>query len=155
MNRIIKIIIIFLTINLYGCGYKPIFISSDFKFSIGSINSEGNGDVNSIIINQIRSIKKDKTIKYNINLSTTLNKKILSKDKSGDPSKFEMMIVTTFEVINEKNNRILLRDVSRKINYDNKTDNFELDNYEQLVIENLAKTISEEIFSLLANLNSE
>ena len=89
-------------------------------------------------------------------LESSLNTdQILSKDKSGDPSKFEMMIVTTFEVINEKNNRILLRDVSRRINYDNKTDNFELDNYEQLVIENLAKTISEEIFSLLANLNSE
>ena len=93
MIKINKIIIVICIFNLLGCGYQPIFYNSDFNFSIENIEQTGSRKVNSILIDKIRNIKKGKSLTYDLKLSSILEKKTISKDKSGDPSKFEIIYV--------------------------------------------------------------
>ena len=156
MNKILRIIIILgLIFVASSCSYKPVFFEKAYNFKIEEVNMSGDKGVNSIINRNLRFIKSKDQIykkKYFVKINTTKERKIISKDSEGDPSKFEIIITTEYEIIN--NEQLLInRKIQQKNIYNNESDKFKLEQSEKIIIENLSEKISENIISSIINLN--
>ena len=156
MNKILRIIIILGVIfAVSSCSYKPVFFEKAYNFKIEEVNMSGDKGVNSIINRNLRFIKSKDQIykkKYFVKINTTKERKIISKDSEGDPSKFEIIITTEYEIIN--NEKLLInRKIQQKNIYNNESDKFKLEQSEKIIIENLSEKISENIISSIINLN--
>lgn len=156
MNKILRIIIILGVIfAASSCSYKPVFFEKAYNFKIEEVNISGDKEVNSIIKRNLRFIKSKDQIykkKYFVKINTTKERKIISKDTEGDPSKFEIIITTEYEIIN--NEQLLInRKIQQKNIYNNESDKFKLEQSEKIIIENLSEKISENIISSIINLN--
>ena len=156
MNKILRIIIILgLIFVASSCSYKPVFFEKAYNFKIEKVNMSGDKEVNSIINRNLRFIKSKDQIykkKYFVKINTTKERKIISKDSEGDPSKFEIIITTEYEIIN--NEQLLInRKIQQKNIYNNESDKFKLEQSEKIIIENLSEKISENIISSIINLN--
>ena len=156
MNKILRIIIMLgLIFVASSCSYKPVFFEKAYNFKIEEVNISGDKEVNSIINRNLRFIKSKDQIykkKYFVKINTTKERKIISKDTEGDPSKFEIIITTEYEIIN--NEQLLInRKIQQKNIYNNESDKFKLEQSEKIIIENLSEKISENIISSIINLN--
>lgn len=149
-EKFIHLIIFFLF--LQGCGYTPIYSvqnKKDFKFNIIEIN--GNDQINDIFNIQIKRFSNN-TSKNEIDLKiyTFYEKKILSKNKKGEASKFLIKKIISFEVTNKENQKNY--SFSNETSINNIDDKFELNNYEKSIIENFVSSkIAEFILKLSQN----
>tara|TARA_Y100000590_G_scaffold461737_1_gene624013 strand:+ start:736 stop:1212 length:477 start_codon:yes stop_codon:yes gene_type:complete len=156
MNKILRIIIILgLIFAASSCSYKPVFFQKTYNFKVEEVTLSGDKAVNSIISRNLRFIKSKDQIykkKYLVKVDTTKERKIISKDSEGDPSKFEIIITTEYEIIN--NEKLLVnRKIQQKSIYNNESDKFKLEQSEKIIIENLSEKISESIIASIINLN--
>ena len=156
MNKsIIKNLLIVFTLTLTSCSYEPVFLKKDYGFELNKIDLLGEKDVNRIIDDRLKLIKKSKDNKKNsfdLKINSNKQKNIISKNSQGDPLKFELVLLTSFEII--KDNKILLnREIEKKYIYNNVSDKFKLEQNEKIIINNLAEKISEVIISLILNIN--
>ena len=155
MNKFFKILIFFVLIfAVNACSYKPIFLKKNYDFKIEDIILSGSKDVNSIINNRLKFFGNNENYNktYLININTDKRKKIISKDSKGDPSKFEISITTSYQVINLEKT-LINRKINKKNNYNNDSDKFKLEQSEKIIVENLSEKIVDEIISSLINLN--
>jgi len=157
MIRSIKIIILSVVITVIAaCSYKPILIEKNYAFKIQKISLNGNKEINSVIKNKLNFIRKDEENEnkknYLVSIDSIKEKNILSKDSKGDPLKFEMIITTTFQIY-EKEKLLTERKIVKKNIYNNKSDKFKLEQSEKIIIKNLSEKISENIISVITNLN--
>jgi len=131
MNKIINYTLFFLLL-LSSCTYEPILNNKNYGFSINVNKITGDQKINSIIVKNFYNLK-GKEKKYNLTISSTKEKNIISKDSKGDPSIYELLININYSV--EKDGKILIvNNISRKTTYNNITDKFELENYEKNII---------------------
>jgi len=156
MNKILsKTIIFFLLFSLVSCSYKPIFVEKDYNFEIKEVSLTGDKDINRLINNNIKFIKKSKNkknINYIIKINSSKKREIVSKDSKGDPLKFKMNVKVKYEVTN--NNSVEISNTIEKNNiYNNESDQFELEQTEGIILENLAGAISDNIISSIINLD--
>ena len=148
-NRIIYLVIILFA---FGCAYKPILTNKNYEFSINFTDKEGNEKINKFITERLAYLENNNNNKiFQISLESILDKKIISKDSKGDPSIFETDI-TTFINVKNKEGKKFSRTINKKNTYNNKSDKFELDQYEEILIKNASQNIAEEILSYLSNL---
>ena len=151
MNKILNYILILFLFFLLSCGYKPILKVKNYKFSINVEEVSGDEKINSMIINNFNNLKNDEK-KYNINLSSKKEKKILSKDSKGDPSIFELEINVNYSL--KYDGKIIIeKNLNRRTTYNNITDKFELENYENSIINNLSKNMSDIIILSISEIN--
>ena len=162
-KKLIRNILFSLILLVMGCAYEPIFINKDYGFSLGSISFFGDKNINRNIDNRLSFINK-KTSKgknndliinkksFDLSINTIKEKKIISKDSKGDPSKFELVVSTNLKVSN-KGKLILERKIEKSYIYNNISDKFKLEEDERIISENISENISERIISLLLNLN--
>ena len=154
-NFNIKNIFAILLIVLTSCSYKPIFSEKNYNFEINEIVYSGDKQISNIIKNKLNLIKKSEgqsKKEYNLSISNSKEKIIVSKDSKGDPLKFELIVTTTYEVKNDGN--LLLNKKIKKNNiYNNETDKFKLEQSEKIIIENLSEKVSEVIISSIINLD--
>ncbi len=151
MNKILNYLLVFSLLVLLGCDYKPVLSKKNYKFSINIKQVSGDEKINSIIINNFNNLKSDEK-KYYINLSSKKEKKILSKDSKGDPSIFELEIKVNY-TLEEDGEIIIEKNINRKTTYNNITDKFELENYENSIIDNISKNISDRIIFSVSEIN--
>jgi len=143
MNKILNYILIFFLFILLSCGYKPALTNKNYKFSITPKNISGDQEINSIIIQKFNSLGGQEKEFY-VNLSTTKEKNIISKDSKGDPTIFELIINVNYNV--EKGEKKLIeKNINKITTYNNISDKFELDSYEKNIINNLSIDISDRI----------
>ena len=154
-NFYIKYTLAILFILLTSCSYKPIFSEKNYNFEINEIEYSGDKQISNIIKNKLNLIKKSEgqsKKEYNLSISNSKEKIIVSKDSKGDPLKFELIVTTTYEVKNDGN--LLLNKKIKKNNiYNNETDKFKLEQSEKIIIENLSEKVSEVIISSIINLD--
>ncbi len=135
-------LIIFL---LSGCGFEPTYSSKKFLFRVDKINYEYN-KINSQIARSLKSISNQNAKNIlDINLKSRKEKKIISKNKSGDPEIFELIIYVDIEVKEIQKNFI------SKQNYKNNENKFELNEYEIEIEKQLINEIIDNILIYLAN----
>tara|TARA_B100001540_G_scaffold148405_1_gene131666 strand:+ start:35 stop:493 length:459 start_codon:yes stop_codon:yes gene_type:complete len=143
MNKILYYLLVFSLLGLLGCDYKPVLSKKNYEFSINVKEISGDEKINSIIVNNFNNLKGDEK-KYYINLSSKKEKKIISKDSKGDPSIFELEVNVNYN-LEEDGEIIIEKNINRKTTYNNITDKFELENYENSIVDNISKNISDRI----------
>ena len=156
MNKIfVKTIILFLLFGITSCSYKPIFLEKNYDFQITEIFLVGDKDINRTIQNKLKFIKNNNSKNkksYTININSTKNREIVSKDSKGDPVKFELIILVEYKIINE-NNILLDNKIERKNIYNNDSDQFKLEQTEDIILQNLSESIGDNIISSIINLD--
>ncbi len=156
MNSYKKIYISILFFFLFtSCSYKPIFTQKDYSFEIKELLFIGDKEINRIINNKLKLVKKSNQLdkkQYNLTVNTTKTRDIISKDSKGDPAKFEMVINVDYEVSFESN-FVVSKKIKKKNIYNNDTDKFNLEQNEKIILQNLAENISDIIISSIINLD--
>ena len=130
-------------IILCACSYEPILQNKKYDFQFVNIYFEGDSKINNIIKNDLMG-RGNGLIKYDIKFKTEKLKEILSSNEKGDPTVYKIQINISY-ILFEKNKNILENEISKQIIYNNINDKFELSQYEENVIDNLANNISSEI----------
>ena len=156
MNKIlVKPIILFLLFSITSCSYKPIFLEKNYDFQIREIFLVGDKDINRTIQNKLKFIKnndsKDKK-SYTININSTKNREIVSKDSKGDPVKFEINVLVEYKILNN-NNTLLDTKIEKKNIYSNDSDPFKLEQTENIILQNLSESVGDAIISSIINLD--
>ena len=156
MNKIlVKVIILFFVVSASACSYKPIFSEKEYGFEIEEIIIDGEKNINRIINNKLKFIKstgrKEKK-RYTIEIKTKKKIEIVSKDSKGDPLKFEMSILVEYNIINGGSS-MLSSKIEKNNVYNNDSDQFKLEQTEDIILKNLSDSASEIIISSIINLD--
>jgi len=152
-----KIITTLSFLLLLSCGYEPIYskkqINSNYNFSINTINLIGDNKVNQILKNKLkRNLNKEKkSTEFNLNLNSRVAKVVTSKDKKGNPIKFSIKIIINLEVFESE---ILKskKNFEEKFEYNNRSNKFDLKQYEKNIKDNLISELSNKIIKYLHSL---
>ena len=152
-----KIIATLSFLLLINCGYEPIYskkqINSNYNYSINNINYIGDNKVNEILKKQLQKNlnKEKKSTELNLNLNSRIEKSITSKNKKGNPIRFSIKIMTNLEVFESE---ILKgkRNCEEKFEYNNRSNKFDLKQYEKNIKDNLISELSYEIIKYLNSL---
>ena len=143
MIRFLIISVILFAIN--ACSYEPLLSSKNYDFELIIKSTAGNENVNKIIVKELKK-KSVGNKKYSVEFSSEIDKQIVSSNEQGDPIIYRLEINTDFKISKDGKN-ILKNKISKQSNYNNIDDKFELDKYEDKILENLSKNISSEILN--------
>ena len=143
-----------LILFLNGCNYQPIYSSKNVNFSIVKFESSGDNKINKLLIKKLEIYKNDNldTTKYNLNISSEINKNISAKDKKGNPTTFTLKIAFKIEIENSLGEK-KLTEFEEYTSYENNDNKFELKKYESSIKRNMIESINENIILYLQNLN--
>ena len=149
-----KIITTLSFLILLSCGYEPIYsnkqINSTYNLSINTINYTGDKKVRHILKNKIKKIlnKEKKPTGLNLNLNSRLEKVVTSKDKKGNPIRYSIEIIINLEVF-ESGVLKGKTNLEEKFEYNNKSNKFDLKQYEKNIKDNLISELSNKIIKYL------
>ena len=148
-------ILFFLIIFLYGCGFEPIFSSKNINntqlVSIEKINFNNYNDLNNLFLRKFRSFQKNEgnLKKFNLALNINETKKIISKNKLGDPETFNIEINVNVVILNTENNILNSRVIRKNKNYNNLDNKFDLKQEENVIKNNIVEEIVDEILNAM------
>lgn len=150
MIKFKSLLLIIFFFLITSCDYEPILKQKNYNFSVDVIDTKGNSKINSIIKKNVERINGSEK-KYSIYLNSSIEKKIISKDTKGDPSIIQLNILVMYEV--KDKNKILISDqIKNYSNYNNISDKFELKKYEDILVENSAERLSENIIASITTI---
>ena len=142
-----NIIILFLIVLLSNCGFTPIYIkNNNTNFSIEKIDFTGDRELNNFLksnLNQYKNKKVDN--KIYIEAVSIYEKNILSKNSSGEVTKYQLEAEIVFK-IKPSNKEIKITE--KKI-MNSMSDKFEEARYERLIKQSFASSISNKLSSKL------
>ena len=152
-----KIITTISFLLLLSCGYEPIYskkkINNNYNFSINMINLVGDNKVNQILKNKFKkNLNQEKSsTEFNLNLNSKVVKTVTSKDKKGNPKRFSIKIIINLEVFESE---ILKSEkkFEKNFEYNNRSNKFDLKQYEKNITDNLSLELSEKINTYLNSL---
>lgn len=138
------IINLLILIFLEGCGYEPVYSSKNFLFKVGKIDYEKN-QINNQIVRSLKSLSNQNAQNIlDLKLNSTKEKRIVSKNKSGDAEIFELKILVEV-IINDQQ-----KSFSSFQNYNNNENKFELNQYEIEIEKQTINGIVDDILIYLA-----
>ena len=126
------------------------------KYNLYLFYGENEGYKNEIIkkkfeklyTNQIYKYEEKKSTEFNLNFNSRVAKTVASKDKKGNPIKFSIKIMINLEVFESE---ILKgkKNFEEKFEYTNRSNKFDLKQYEKNIKDNLISELSNEIIKYL------
>ena len=141
------IILILSAFIITSCGYKSIYSSKDLNFNILEFEVTDKTKISRKIKSNLNPYKKNNSKNfYSIEINSKKEINIISKDSKGDPSNFEMTIISEITILNDEKivkNKVFLE----SFNYKNSSNKFDLKQYEKNIEENLTNRIIENIIS--------
>ena len=145
--------IIFLSLILTNCGFKPIYNSNNSNFEIIEIVNK-NENKNSFFIEKTIMSLSNKDAKNKVKLEIDYKQSIstILKDSKGDPSKKKLFINVILKVKNDKDNILVNQSFGEEFSYDVQSDKFGMSQYEENITDNLNSKISNDIIFLLGTL---
>ena len=159
MKKISKILfLIIVLINISGCaGYKPIFNSTNIKFTIGDYSIKGDKKIGNEIYYQLLNASKlnaksvdSKNIYILINASK--NKSVTSKDKDDKILGYKISLTCKIEVKNlETGNQILNENFTYSSTYETQNQYSETLKLENKSLENLINKTYEDLLIKLSD----
>jgi len=130
-------------------GYEPIYNNSNSRIYVQDVTYKDNTNISKQIAKKINSLysKDDNSTKVSIELNSSNEEYILSKDKQGDPLIFEIKINVEMSLFfNEMSKKFTFKE---KKSFNNQENKFELQQYKKNIESNLIESIFEKIiFSL-------
>jgi len=150
MKKLIVILIALFILN--NCGYSPIYSSKNNNFYIKEISQKNKNKLDSKIINNIKKFSnKDSENRIELKISSEKKIDIITKDKKGDPSKFQMTILLNINILKKDNYEInKTKTFSENFNYNNNTNKFSLKQYEKEIENILIKKIVDKFIIYLS-----
>tara|TARA_B100002052_G_scaffold213958_1_gene195945 strand:- start:318 stop:773 length:456 start_codon:yes stop_codon:yes gene_type:complete len=147
-----KITILTFFIFLTGCGYSPLLNTEKINFYIADLNFSGDKKISNYILNNLKKYQKpnENTKNYNINITSIYEKTIASKDRSGNPTNYNIRIKANITAISHEGseiNKSFERNRSLTVQV-KKIDENEL---EKKYKESLSNLLSEDIVFFLSN----
>jgi hypothetical protein len=134
---------IILIIN--GCGYTPIYSSKSNSFKINNIEYKDN-KINQKIVKSLKSISNDNSSnEIDLIISSSKEKRILSKNKSGKAEIFELRINLNVTYLNR------VKTLNMKQNYSNVDNKFQLKEYEKIIEKQLIDELVDSLINYLTN----
>ena len=155
MKKKLNILFFLIIIFLHSCGFEPIFSSKNIKdaklVSIHKVNFEVYSDSNNLFLRKFRYFQKDEENlkKFNLTLNINETKKIISKNKLGDPETFNIEISVDVIILNTENNILNSRTISKNRNYNNLSNKFDLKQEENIIKHNIVDEIVDEILNAM------
>ena len=153
-----KIFTFLLFLFLSSCGYEATYSlknRSIYAFSISELVLTGDRQINLKIkqlLNPYTNPKIEEEKKFILNISSSSEKIITTKDAAGDAVKFKNEITVKVQVLLDGKNATNLVIIEDFI-YDNNSDTFELKTYENQIKNNLAEAaVNKILFKLVNNL---
>ena len=132
---------------LQSCSYEPILTKKNYNFQFAEIKYEGEKKINREIERNLRNFDKG-VLRYDIFFKTKKIKEIISSDSKGDPKIYKIKIYIEY-IVSNNGETILENNTNNQFTYNNINDKYELSKYEDNLLKNLSKNISEDIlFSL-------
>ena len=145
-KKLFFMILITTMLSLNNCGYKSVYSSKNFSISINQLNYQNNR-LNNKFARILRSISNENS-KNGINLTfeAKQNIKVLSKDKTGEPSIFEIKIEIQITIDNKVKNLI------GRETFNNDKDKFKLNQYQRQLESQIIEKLTLEIMEYLSSL---
>ena len=153
-----KIFTFLLFLFLSSCGYEATYSLKNkliYAFSISELVLTGDRQINLKIkqlLNPYTNPKIEEEKKFILNISSSSEKIITTKDAAGDAVKFKNEIIVKVQVLSDGKNTtnfVIIEDFI----YDNNSDTFELRTYENQIKNNLAEAaVNKILFKLVNNL---
>jgi outer membrane lipopolysaccharide assembly protein LptE/RlpB len=142
-----RILIIFLTLFLSNCGFSPIYVNNkNINFSIEQVSYTGDRELNNFLktnLDQYRNEKNDN--KIFIETSSIYKKNILSKNKAGEVSDYQIEAEVIF-LIKPSNKEVIIAEKKIMKSIDDK---FEEARNERSIKQNFASSITQKLASEL------
>ena len=140
-----KILIIVICIFLNNCGgYEPILYGKNMNFYIGEITSLNDSKISKKFIRKFNPYRESKdNNKIDLEISSEINEKIVSKDTKGNALIFEMNIKIV--VISNKNNEITKFNYNESFSFNNQSNKFELNQYKNNIEDIIINKIFEQL----------
>jgi hypothetical protein len=153
-----KIFTFLLFLFLSSCGYEATYSLKNrliYAFSITELVFTGDRQVNLKIkqlLNPYTNPKVKEEKSFVLNISSSSEKIITTKDAAGNALKFKNVITVKVQaLLNEENTKNLV--IIEDFIYDNNSDTFELRSYENQIKNNLAEAaVNKILFRLINNL---
>ena len=144
-----NLLLIFLIFFLASCGFTPIYVkNTNVNFSIEQINYTGDRELNNFLKTNLSQYKNEKNNKIYIEADSIYEKIILSKNKAGEVTNYQLKVEVSF-IIKPSNKKIKITE--KKI-MDSMDDKFEEARYERSIKQNFASSISNKLsFELMYN----
>ena len=145
-----KIISIFLVLLLNACGFQPIYNSNNIEqFSLKILSTEGDREINNFISRNLRVYTNDLYEKnYSLKINSNYKKNILTKNKQGKATDYQLTVSTNFEISSEKNNSTI--EIIKNFNIKNLEDSFQEKEYERSIKQNLVNIITSELINKIS-----
>ena len=145
-----KIISIFLVLLLNAFGFQPIYNSNNIEqFSLKILSTEGDREINNFISRNLRIYTNDLYEKnYSLKINSNYKKNILTKNKQGKATDYQLTISTNFEISSEKNNSTI--EIIKNFNIKNLDDSFQEKEYERSIKQNLVNIITSELINKIS-----
>ena len=142
-----NIVILSLIFFLVNCGFTPIYLkNNNINFSIEQIEFVGDRDLNNFLkINLDRYKNEKNNNKIFLNVKTTYEKNILTRDGTGNISSYQLYAEAIF-VIKSTNKTIRMKE--KKI-LESKNDKFEEARNEKSIKQSFANSLSNKLISEL------
>ena len=145
--------IIFLSIILTHCGFKPIYNSNSSNFEVIEIINKNKNKNSFTIEKMIMSLSNqgaEKKVKLELDYEHSIT--TILKDSKGDPSKKKLTIIVNLKVKNHTDNFLVSKNFKEEFSYDVQSDKFSMGQYENNITINLNNKISNDIIFLLGTL---
>ena len=140
-----KFTIIITLIILTGCGFAPMYsMKNDNNFSIEQINFSGERELNNFLKIGLTRYKSSSDKKFFIDVKTEFSKIILTKDKTGKVTNYELVANATFKLKSGKE-----IEFNEKKIIDKSNDNFEQTKKERAVKQIFARSIINKLINQL------
>jgi outer membrane lipopolysaccharide assembly protein LptE/RlpB len=142
-----KIIIIFLALLLTNCGFVPIYSkNSNINLSIEQITYAGDTELNNFLKTNLIQYKNEKVEnKFYIEVESSYEKIILTKDGTGEATNYELKAEVIFII---KSNNRKIKFTEKKI-INSMSDKFEEARYERSIKQSFASSISYKLITEL------
>ena len=146
MKIFLKIVFLLM---VYSCGYQPLLVQKSDIIFFNETNIIGESKISKAILRNLNNYKGESS-DASLEIESNYSKSISSKNKKGDPEVFNIRIDVNI-ILNSPGNK-LNKSFSETISYNNQSSNFELKKYENQIIQNITKKISQDIIFFFRSL---
>ena len=140
-----KIILICCLFFLTNCGYNPLYSNKNsFDILINKIETAGEKKINRQILSLL-SLDEVSELEnsYILNINTKKNKRIVSKDKQGNASVYNLNLEINISL--NKDNQKVEKTFTSDFSYNTQKNKFELSREENKILNNLVESMVEKI----------
>ncbi len=140
-----------------SCGYSPIYQANQISnLKIDTITISGDKKIGRSIVEGIKKFKETESANiFNLDLAIKKRNDIVTKDKKGNASSYNLIVQIDMNLNSKKNNKTIKRKFSKNTTYNSMDNKFELNQYKINLEKNMTSQILQDMIIFLRNINND